>query len=223
MNNTELNGDFARLGSDQRPSGWDFLPGSPTTNPKQWAVVESDAPPGSRTGRSLRCEMKEVSCTVKQVAGGCASERAASPVLNITGGSVLQITIWAKLTAYSWEDTAGQADGLGENLGAKKTKGPQITAVPMDAKGGSQLYANIFLNPHDATTYNISDWRQYTLVITVSTTHSPCPLIACSPPVFADLRLGFCCTGTSDPCKCDHRLVLLSPSGCQYHGHLVDL
>jgi hypothetical protein len=112
--------------------------------------------------------MEEISCTqratVKQQAyGGCGSEKAKSPVLNITGGSVLQITIWAKLTAYSWRE------GLGESSGAKKTKGPQITAVPMDAKGGSQLYANIFLNPHDAIDYNISDWRQYTLVITVST------------------------------------------------------
>ena len=67
----------------------------------------------------------------QQAYGGCGSEKANSPVLNITGGSVLQITIWAKLTAYSW------GGGLGESSGAKKTKGPQITAVPMDAKGGS--------------------------------------------------------------------------------------
>jgi hypothetical protein len=57
---------------------------------------------------------------------------------------------------------------MGARLGGKKVKGPQLTAVPKDAKGGSQLYANLFLNPREATSYNISEWHPYTLVITVS-------------------------------------------------------
>ena len=178
INNTKLNGEFARLGPDQRPIDWDFQPGYATGDPKQWAVVEGDAPSGSRNGRSMRCVMKQISCTVKKVDGGCDSEQAFSPVLNIAGGSVLQITIWAKLTAYSWGGSV-----LGESLGkAKQSKGPQLTAVPKDAKGGSQLYASTFLNPHDATTYNISEWHQYTLVVTVSTDTVPCtrlPVLVC--------------------------------------------
>ena len=168
INNTQLNGDFARLGPDQRPSDWVFQPASGTRSPKQWAVVEADAPPQSRSGRSMRCEMKEISCTVKTVTGGCSSAKATSPAVNITGGSVLQVNVWAKLTAYSW---GGDNRRLGERLaGVKPPKGPQFTVVPTDANGGSQLLANMFLNPTDAAfrNYNISEWRQYTLVITVS-------------------------------------------------------
>jgi hypothetical protein len=118
-------------------------------------------------------------------------------LLHTTGGSVLQITIWAKLTAYSWgggddsllgestgesqEERRGEStggDSMGARLEGKKVKGPQLTAVPKDAKGGSQLYANLFLNPREATSYNISEWHPYTLVITVSeaTVHArhPC-------------------------------------------------
>jgi hypothetical protein len=86
INNTELNGEFARLGPDHRPVGWDFKKSGASGNPQQWVVVEGDAPPGSGNTRSLRCTMKEISCKVKKIVGGCNSEQAVAPVLNITGG-----------------------------------------------------------------------------------------------------------------------------------------
>ena len=99
--------------------------------------------------------MKQISCTVMPPGGGCESESARSPSVNITGGSVLQITLWAKLESLTLHGSAANA-----------AKGPQITAVPMDARGGSQLYASINLSPKAPKAYNISDWRQYSFGIT---------------------------------------------------------
>jgi hypothetical protein len=128
VNNSQLNGDFQQLDAQtQRPLGWSFGPSTGPGAPKQWSIVADDAPPSSTSGRSFRCEMKQISCTVMPANGGCESEAARSPSVNITGGSVLQITIWAKLESLTLHGDAATA-----------ARGPQITAVPMDARGGAE-------------------------------------------------------------------------------------
>ena len=122
---SQLNGDFARLGSDGRPLGWAFTNSSPTS--KQWSVDATAAPRASKTGRSLRCEMVSLPCSLKnavrwannravprvQYEGTCRGEVATSPLLSVTGGSVVQISVWARMTNFS--GPPGQA--------------PQITAL----------------------------------------------------------------------------------------------
>jgi hypothetical protein len=152
VNSSHLNGDFAQLGSDHRPTGWTFGPSTGQGAPKQWSMVEGDAPVGSKTGRSMRCEMAQISCSAMPPSGRCQSEDMSSPAVAVTGGSVLQITIWAKMTAFKGPSA--------------RFTGPQITAVPVDANGGSLSYASINLTPAEATTYNISDWHQYNFGIT---------------------------------------------------------
>ena len=69
---------------------------------------------------------------------------------------MLQISIWAKLTEFAIHgDNADNA-----------ASGPQITAVPVDANGHSQLYASINLDPSESRKHNISEWRQYSFGIT---------------------------------------------------------
>ena len=122
INSTLLNGDFSRLGPPgQPPTGWSFSisknsDGKP--GKQQWRVVENDAPPGSKSGRSIQCTMREESCKTAPPYP-CESANAVSPLVPVTGGSVVKLIIWAKLVA---EDVSGKMY-------------VQITMNSLDAKG----------------------------------------------------------------------------------------
>ena len=94
---------------------------------KQWTIDSTSAPWSSVSGRSLKCEMVSVPCSPKNVVrwannravprvqyqGACLGEVATTPLLSVTGGSVVQITLWAKMSNFIGPH--GQA--------------PQITAI----------------------------------------------------------------------------------------------
>ena len=163
---TELNGDFAHLGSDGRPDGWRFSNSTPLAK-RQWAVVSDAAPPASTSGRSLRCEMVGVPCSLKngvrwannravprvQHQGACEGEVATSPLLAVTGGSIVQVTLWARMTNHSLPP--GQA--------------PQMTAITYNEKGGYCLDA--FYSGAGSILYTWEDlspsWDQYSVTITL--------------------------------------------------------
>eukprot|EP01052_Picozoa_sp_SAG31_P009249 SAG31_NODE_482_length_15056_cov_5.057364_13_plen_463_part_00 len=161
---SQLNGDFARLGSDGRPAGWTFTNSTPVT--KQWTVDSTSAPWNSTSGRSLKCEMVAVDCSLTdtirwannrkvprvQYRGPCLGEVATSPLLSVTGGSVVQISVWARMTSSSLPP--GQA--------------PQITAITYDSEGGYCLDA--FYSGAGSILYTWqlgSSWQQYTTTITL--------------------------------------------------------
>jgi hypothetical protein len=59
-----------------------------------------------------------------------APTQAVSPVLNITGGSVLQIVVWAKLTAYSWADESDEkSDEKNDENNLGESKGDRSDSV----------------------------------------------------------------------------------------------
>jgi hypothetical protein len=77
---------------------------------------------------------------------------ATSPLLSVTGGSVVQITVWARMTNFSGPQ--GQA--------------PQITAITYDKAGGCCLDAFYSGAGSILFTWALgSSWQQYTTTITL--------------------------------------------------------
>lgn len=161
---SQLNGDFARLGPDGRPLGWTFTSSSSVL--KQWTIDSTAAPWSSRSGRSLRCEMVSVPCSLKnairwannravpriQYQGPCLGEVATSPLLSVTGGSIVQISMWARMTNFS----------------APQGQAPQITAITYNRTGGYALDAFYSGAGSILYTWDLNpSWQQFSTTITL--------------------------------------------------------
>eukprot|EP01043_Picozoa_sp_COSAG02_P058304 COSAG02_NODE_7233_length_3106_cov_1.757566_1_plen_830_part_00 len=161
---SQLNGDFERLGIDGRPLGWTFTGVSPIL--KQWTVDSTSAPWTSKSGRSLRCEMTSVPCSLKnavrwannravprvQHEGPCLGEVATSPLLSVTGGSIVQITMWARMTNFS----------------APQGQAPQITAMTYNKFGGYALDAFYSGAGSILYTWDLDpSWQEFSTAITL--------------------------------------------------------
>jgi hypothetical protein len=114
--------------------------------------------------------MHEVECAVKGVRwannravprvaydGPCGSEIASSPMVNVSGGSIVQVSVWAKLASYS--GPSGQM--------------PQITLMTFDKEGDHCLDAfysgagSILGGAKEAAWTFTAAWQEYRATISV--------------------------------------------------------
>ena len=87
-----------------------------------------------------------------QYQGKCLGEVATSPLLPVTGGSVVQITMWARMTEFS----------------GPSEQAPQITAITYNRHGGYALDAFYSGAGSILYTWDLSpSWRQFTTTITL--------------------------------------------------------
>jgi hypothetical protein len=181
----QLNGGFEGLDPDGLPAGWTFAAptfAAPTpplrrrarghdgATSSQWSTSTAVLP-GTKSGtRALQCEMHEVECAVKGVRwannravprvaydGPCGSEIASSPMVNVSGGSIVQVSVWAKLASYS--GPSGQM--------------PQITLMTFDKEGDHCLDAfysgagSILGGAKEAAWTFTAAWQEYRATISV--------------------------------------------------------
>ena len=146
INQTLLNGDFSQLGpAGEPPIGWSFSVSKSPSKPgqQQWRVVDNDAPPGSKSGRSIQCAMHEESCTLAQwPSPECESGDAVSPLIPVTGGSVVKLIIWAKLVTEDASDKGCSG----------RSCYVQITMNSLDAKGHGDSRSGAMVRPTNQPT-----------------------------------------------------------------------
>lgn len=144
----QLNGDFAELGSEagwKLPARWMF---QPVPAEEQWSLSRLAPPPLSSSGRSLWCGMPATG----------KSQTAMSPLLEVNGGSVVQVSMWTKHNPT----VAVQSQGLAQTQ--------FVAAVTTDAGGrvlGNLSYYSWF---RDDTVFDWTlgpSWSEYTAAITL--------------------------------------------------------
>jgi len=146
----QLNGDFAELAPGSTlPARWDFEPASAAAAAGEWSVSTSAPPPLSGSGRSLRCDMAAVG----------KSQTAMSPLIAVSGGSVVQISVWSRL---SGPPPPVQSQGLAQTQ--------FVAAVTTDNNGRVLGNLSFYSWFRDDTVFDWTlgaPWSEYTAAITL--------------------------------------------------------